>query len=100
MEQIFGNTKGARMMHGEKLTNFERVKSMSVDELAEFIENEDLLFAYCNPKYCEGYEKDGSCKAIKVGEKSCCVKAAKNWLESEAEDETREETDGKSEEDN
>ena len=100
MEQIFGNTKGARMMQGEKLTNFERIKSMSVDELAEFIENEDNLYKFCNKKYCDVYAEDGSCKAIKAGEKGYCVKAAKNWLESEAEDETREETDGKSEEDN
>lgn len=97
-EGIFKNTKGARMMQGEKLTNFERIKSMSVDELAEFLENEDRLLEYCKPKYCKHYESDGSCKAIREGDTECCVKAAKNWLESEVEDETREETNGKPEE--
>ena len=40
-EGIFKNTKGARMMQGEKLTNFENIKGMTGDELAEFLENED-----------------------------------------------------------
>lgn len=39
----FGNTKGARMARGEKLTNFEKIKAMSVDEMAEFLFNSDQI---------------------------------------------------------
>ncbi len=80
----FGNTKGARMARGEKLTNFEKIKSMLVDEMAEFLEDDDYIcMQYCNKKHCEEHQDNGDCTAMKEGRKKACVQAVKNWLNSE-----------------
>ena len=81
------NTKGARMARGEKLTNYEKIKSMSVDEMAEFLEDEDnLATQYCNKKCCVYFEDNGDCKAYKAVKRNSCVQAVKQWLESEVEE--------------
>ncbi len=84
----FGNTKGARMAKGEKLTNFEKIKLKSVDEMAEFLEDDDYIcMQYCNQKHCAEHKDDGKCAAAgKEGRKNACVQAVKNWLNSEVSD--------------
>ena len=66
------------------MTNFEKIKSMSIDEMALFIggdnAEEDLLCVYCNGKYCEHCEPDGACRASGPDR---CMRAAKKWLESD-----------------
>ena len=83
MSGLYKNTKGARMARGEKLTNFEKIKSMSIEEMAEFIENEDNVFQFCRKEYCYYHKENGDCEAFKNGIKGGCVEAAIKWLKSE-----------------
>lgn len=64
---------------GKKMTNFERIKGMSVEELAEVFEDKVSSFDcdVCSSKYAE---------MDICGERSChkfAVKCLKEWLESE-----------------
>lgn len=62
---LYKNTKGAKIARGEKIkqTNFERIKAMSVEEMAEFIE---AIVGEIDCGYCPAYSickvSDG-CKA-------------------------------------
>lgn len=60
------------------MTNFERIKAMSVDEMADFINHETDGICSCCVRFGKSEEK---CYNI-PGE---CKRGIKNWLESEAE---------------
>lgn len=66
------------------MTNFEKIKNMSVDEMAELIggdeAEETLLCAACRHEYCKHFRDDGLCPAVGHNK---CVPAVKKWLESE-----------------
>lgn len=64
------------------MTNFERIKAMSVEELAVTLADGDkIVFAYCTQEHCEHYQEDGwHCSA--QGENRC-VAAVTHWLNSE-----------------
>lgn len=67
------------------MTVFEKIKSMSVDELAEMLggkDTDEILCSCCNPAYCEHYHEDGSCAGFKQLGDSACVPATKNGLKA------------------
>lgn len=68
------------------MTNFERIKVMSVEELAALInEAEDRLqLPPCSPEHCEAWRDDGHCEHAF---KEKCIAATVHWLNSEAEEE-------------
>lgn len=70
-----GNGKG-----GKKMTNFERIKGMSVEELAEFILKVNT--AYSEP--CMTGETDCKWEDYPTHDKGC-KDCFKEWLESECE---------------
>ena len=53
-------------------TNYERIKAMSVDEMAEFLD----VFTINSCDFCKHWTKGCHCQ---------CVEKFKQWLESEAE---------------
>ena len=72
--RMCGNGKG-----GKKMTNFERIKEMSVEELAEVFEDKVSTFdcEVCSSKYAETEHcEERGCKKF-------AVKRLKKWLESE-----------------
>ncbi len=65
------------------MTNFEKIKAMSVEEMAEFIENEAYKIDPCN--YCENYSlKAPHCTSLI--QSVDCRKATMKYLESEVEE--------------
>lgn len=76
----FGNTKGARMARGEKLTNFENIKSMSVDEMAEFFDSivKDRCTTICS--HIDKCLRNNATEPI-------CKNQYKQWLLQEVSDE-------------
>lgn len=72
--RMCGNGKG-----GKKMTNFERIKKMSVEELAEIFEDKVPPFdcGVCSSKYAETEHcEESGCKPF-------AKKWLKEWLESE-----------------
>ena len=67
-------------------TIYEKITSMSVKELAAFIEGLDNEFPACSKEFCEDYQGDGHCTAHKTGG---CIKATENWLNSKIEEGTK-----------
>ncbi len=69
------------------MTNYEKIRAMSVEEMAAVLANEDkIVFSYCSSEHCEHYpEDDLLCSG--QGENKC-VAAVLHWLNSEAEDDT------------
>lgn len=67
------------------MTNYDRIKSMSVEEMATMIDNgeDELICAPCNPKYCDGYGDGEICTA--ENSRKRCHAATVKWLESEVE---------------
>lgn len=65
------------------MTQFEKIKSMSIEEMAVFLEDDDTLYQFCRSKYCPHHKADGTCTAYKNKMKAPCVEAAKQWLASE-----------------
>lgn len=59
------------------MTNYEKIKSMSIEEMAEYVDSHEALRNIC--KYCEFQFKD--CSYVHIS----CNPAIKKWLESEAE---------------
>ena len=52
---------------------------MSDEQLIDMLVDEEVLAAYCNPKYCPYYEEDGGCsvrKHNKTVNEGCAVAAA------------------------
>lgn len=64
------------------MTNHERIKNMTVKEMAEFLDNDENRTAPCNPKYCKHSDDSYICEADKQAD---CYKATETWLESEGE---------------
>ena len=58
------------------MTNYEKIKNMSIDETANFIVDNDLL---CST--CAFFDEKGNCRCS-IG--LMCVDGIKKWLESEA----------------
>ena len=66
------------------MTNFERIKNMTVEEMAEMIFNDaNNGYYYCN--YCS-YQSFYAphCTAVEIAQS--CKKAIAKWLESEVQD--------------
>lgn len=61
------------------MTNFERIKGMSVEELAEILIEYDLDYE-CWKRVM------GIAKLFREGDKNSAIKAQIEWLESEAEE--------------
>ena len=70
------------------MTNYEKIKAMSVDDLAEKIYEIDdgqLDFSYCGEN-CPNVSKCDELLDSKEGIRSeMCIEGIKHWLESEAE---------------
>lgn len=69
----------------KKITNYERIKNMSLDEMARFFGagmGADFASA-CSPEFCPNYYDDGGCSGKGPDR---CVEAYAHWLESEATD--------------
>lgn len=54
------------------MTNFERIKAMTIDEMAKYKDETDGAAPFCNPE--------------NVCEDGVCVDCIKAWLESEVQD--------------
>ena len=70
--------------HIDKMTNFERIKSMSVEQLAKLLidtNNGDFIVNICDCMYCD------ECNEESVKCSGRCDKAIIKWLESEVETE-------------
>lgn len=66
------------------MTNYEKIKAMSVEEMAEFMfdENENN-YNYCD--FCKQYSNYAPhCESVDFEED--CIKARMKWLESEVEE--------------
>lgn len=57
------------------MTNYERIKNMSAEEMAKF--------HFCNAKYCEAKEPEYCEKESGVNGLTPCEDCFKIWLESE-----------------
>ena len=68
---VFADGTGAKFI--DKITNYDRIRNMSIDEMAEFMNECGHDF----PPYCD-YEKVDTCDQN-------CLSCAKEWLESEVE---------------
>jgi len=65
------------------MTNYEKIKTMTVEEMAYSMANaDDILTAPCDARYCPSFDVTGLCPAHKVTE---CRKATINWLNAEVE---------------
>ena len=65
------------------MTNYEKIKAMSVEEMAKWIDIADSALNPCN--YCKYYANCAPhCRSIK--QSMDCIKAIANYLESEAEE--------------
>ena len=69
------------------MTNFERIKAMSVEEMAVLINDveERLMLPPCSKEHCAVYAEDGACKNCG---KEPCIAAIVHWLNSEAQEDT------------
>ena len=68
------------------MTNFEKIKSMTVEEFAEFMEELSMCgcgYCECYDRYCECYE--GDC-INPYEESNKCVLKRINWLNKEVEE--------------
>lgn len=67
------------------MTVFEHFKNMTVEELARFLNNEDIMISFCSKEFCPLYdsENDGGINCYHDKDVDCC-KALVNFLESEA----------------
>ena len=77
--RCFENTRSAKIARGGKLTNFERIKDMTVDEMTDFITDLTNGCEY-GCKYCANFV-DGEC--TKDGWMDDYISGCKKWLESE-----------------
>lgn len=68
----------------KKTTNYDRIRNMSVEEMALRILEKDSNFS-CE-KFC-AYTKDGKCDKFRGDGKGSCQMGIKQWLESEVDTE-------------
>lgn len=66
------------------ITNFDRIKAMSVEELAEYLYNTDDLL--CD-EICKHSQVDYVCPYADEPTKEMCINCVKKWLESEVQGE-------------
>ena len=63
--------------HIDGKTNYDRIRDMSVEEMAEFMyETNENCESFC------AYTKDGKCSSFEGG-KQTCISGIKQYLESE-----------------
>lgn len=65
----------------EKLTNFQKIKNMSLDEMVEFIRDasgDEYICSYCSDEDCEG--------SFLNRDYNRCNKGMKQWLQEESEE--------------
>lgn len=63
--------------HIDGKTNYDRIRNMSVEEMAEFMyETNENCESFC------AYTKDGKCNSFGGGKQTCLI-GIKQWLESE-----------------
>lgn len=69
------------------MTNFEKIRAMSVEEMAVLINGAEELLQLppCSPEHCEVWRDDGYCEHAY---KEKCIVATVHWLNSEAQEET------------
>lgn len=60
------------------MTNYERIKAMSVEEMANVLSDEDKCERYC------AFTKNGKCNSF--GDVNQCEKGVELWLNSEVEE--------------
>ena len=66
------------------MTNYEKIRAMSVEEMAGMIDGlDDLIIQTCNPRYCDACNANGRC--TQVSEEHCHLATLK-WLNSEVEE--------------
>ena len=64
------------------MTNYEKIKNMSVQEMADMLDDIDDISAQpCDPRYCEGYGDGINCSH--ENREKHCRQAIVNWLNSE-----------------
>lgn len=65
------------------MTNYERIKNMSVEEMAEFINHEtDGICGCCHPDIRFRYEVEHNGR--NCYQDNVCIKGIKKWLEEES----------------
>lgn len=57
------------------MTNYEKIKSMTVDEMGKFFEDNFVFPCYLCHSDCSSFEDSGK-----------CYKTLKNWLKAESEE--------------
>lgn len=69
------------------MTNYERIKNMSVEEMAEAMNKsaDDGLYNLGCQKYC-AYTTNGRCNKVSGNGKGGCIDGIKQWLETEVEE--------------
>ena len=67
-------------LEGDIMTNYEKIKAMSVDEMAKFLNNATLDLEHCSccPAYDICWEISASCETV-----------FEKWLESEVQEDDR-----------
>lgn len=68
------------------MTNYGRIKNMSVEEMAIAIFNLDFIDNGLNCENCCAYTKDGECNKTDNDGKGTCIDGIKKWLESEVQE--------------
>ena len=69
------------------MTNYERIRNMSVDEMAITIFNLDIINGGLKCEKCCAYTVNGKCNKTDNDGKGNCIDGVKLWLESEVETE-------------
>ena len=70
-------------LNAPMLTNYRWLRSLSVEEMADLIDNfEELLVRSCKAKYCSLAHADGTCAPVPEGmtRKEACKAATVKWL--------------------
>ena len=68
------------------MTNYERIKNMSVEEMAEVISKIDFYIRPPHNSLCQmccAYTKNGRCNKFVDDGRGGCTDGIKQWLESE-----------------
>ena len=66
------------------MTVFEHIKNMTVEELARYLNSEDIVLSSCSKEFCPLYDSENDGGINCVHEYTDCHKAIVKFLESEA----------------
>lgn len=72
-----------------KVTEFDRIKNLSVDEMADAISETDFFIRTPHKSLCErccAYTKNGKCNKFRNDGRGGCIDGIKQWLETEVEE--------------